>query len=578
MARILMLSGGWVGFCMICVQGIFFLATLWGLGICYYYYADQLRALRELQGDKQAVRSSSSNQLNNLLDEYDIQLLKNPKGPSISALVAKHVGDERGLKIPKDVKCSRWQIAISRPAFIRFAAGSLIGLGLLGTFIGFNLSLAGVSTSLQTMQSTYSQSEPGTDIAGESIPGESLVSDVITEIGRPLHGMNTAFATSVAGLLFTIIISGVQARWWNYTACRQAFSYELYSFLNTDYLERTGQNDEAKVPAYLKGLQMAAEKIAHSMAEHVDSGFIRVSSQLFEITGGLNITLDRMTSLLDRFSKSAQGLQDVADSFQDYVRNTNASLSQLESMLGAAQYESKVLTSQMAELLNPMSRFAESVEKSVLATLELQSVVEDTGQEILGILTSSVSDFRRVSAATEQTLVKFTNVTSQLPNTVMESSGKAINQALMPIIESLVKEIEEAQEVIAESWLALTKFEDSMDSMASSTALRLSQQIGEALESALAAIRDRQELSNVEIIESAEILYGRTAGAISEEVAKLSGSVSQLLSTNRKLTKEIKKIFMIDELSALTKNEGGGNTEHVNNPRGIDGEGRDLHG
>lgn len=546
MTSVLAFSGGPIGLVILSLQGILFFAALLGLRTCFKYYENQLHSLRELEKDGRATRSSSNDQLNNLLDDYDTHFMKNPGGPNINALVAKHIGDDRGLAMTGSLRRR-----ISRPAFIKFVAGSLIGLGLLGTFIGFHNSLRGVSTSLQSMQSTYSQLQPETDVGDNSAPGSSLVSDVLEEIGRPLDGMTTAFATSLAGLLLTLIISWMQASVWNFVSSRRAFAYELHSFLNTHYLERTGREHKDQTPAYLKGLEKAAEKIASSLATHVDSGFIRVGDELFKIAGGFNATLERLKALLDQFSASAQGLQGVADSFQGYVQNTDSSLKQLESMLEAAQSQSALLASQVRELLNPMSRFADSVENSVLATTELQSVVEDTGQEILGILSSSVSDFARVSTATEEALAEFTSIAAQLPGTVMESSAEVISQALMPCMESLVSETEEAQQAIAESWQALKTFESSMHFVASSAASRFGQQTSEALNAAMGSIKDQQELSNMKIIESARILYGQTAKAISENVAKLSKDVSQLAKANRSLIEEMRRIFMIDELSGV---------------------------
>ncbi|MEN3930497.1 MotA/TolQ/ExbB proton channel family protein [Microvirga sp. W0021] len=76
-----------------------------------------------------------------------------------------------------------------RVRFLDYAAGLLIGLGLLGTFVGLTTTMEGIKTSIQMLS------------GGGDVDAKLLVSS----LAAPLGGMSTAFSSSMFGLASSLI-------------------------------------------------------------------------------------------------------------------------------------------------------------------------------------------------------------------------------------------------------------------------------------------------------------------------------------------------------------------------------------
>ncbi|MEM7245985.1 MAG: hypothetical protein AAF533_11625 [Acidobacteriota bacterium] len=96
----------------------------------------------------------------------------------------------------------------ARVAAARYAAGTLVLLGLLGTFLGLLLTIGGVTAVVDNLDVS-----PQTDI-------EAFLIQLKEGLRRPLEGMSLAFGTSLLGLLGSLILgvaalglSAAQASW-----------------------------------------------------------------------------------------------------------------------------------------------------------------------------------------------------------------------------------------------------------------------------------------------------------------------------------------------------------------------------
>lgn len=83
-----------------------------------------------------------------------------------------------------------------RLAFPNFLAGALVGLGLVGTFIG----LLGTLEDLGKLFAGLAQSG-----GGDTNPTE-LFADMVRRLQGPMHGMGTAFIASLYGLLGSLVL------------------------------------------------------------------------------------------------------------------------------------------------------------------------------------------------------------------------------------------------------------------------------------------------------------------------------------------------------------------------------------
>lgn len=541
---IVFLLGGWTGVSIIAVQIVLSLMAVSGLRSLHSYYDSQLSVLRVLADDRFATESSSP-PLNALLEDFRKQLMTNPKGANVAALVSKHIGNDQSTVGSAGVPVGRY----ARPAFVRFVAASLIGLGLFGTFLGFTSSLGEVSMSLAEMSGEHTDIRPPDDVGVEpAVSGASdgsVVGELLDRINRPLYGMKTAFSTSVAGLALTLLISLLQSVKWNYASVRQTLIYELDSFLNSEYLDRLGKTESAQVPAYLQNLQVAAAKIAEGLGERVDSGFDKVGSQLFRITAGLEPLLADLGSLLHEFKLSSAAMAEAAQSFDTWIEITNQAADALRSMMVTTVEESQRLVAAVNAILPSMDRFSTSVESTAGAIGACQTTLEDSGQELLGIMTSSVADFRRMSLATEATLEQFAGSMDRLPGAIMHTASNAVAESLSPAIETLIGQTRKAQDTVEQSWRVLQEYETAVPEMSQRAGREFGEHMSDAVQSALDDVKLEYDTAIAKVVESMKILSASAVKPMVEQVDVLAREVQQLAANNERLIDTLCDIFTI---------------------------------
>ena len=109
-----------------------------------------------------------------------------------------------GLKLQQTERQSRFELEVSavsnalgeKLSYANYIAGALIGLGLVGTFVG----LLGTLEDLGAVFSLLGQS-------GDSGTNPTAVfSNMVTQLQEPMKGMGTAFVSSLYGLLGSLLL------------------------------------------------------------------------------------------------------------------------------------------------------------------------------------------------------------------------------------------------------------------------------------------------------------------------------------------------------------------------------------
>lgn len=487
--------GGPVGSCIIIIQFTFAFYAVHALRYCYRYYNGQRQALADLASPAGSGTRSASPQLNRLFQEYDRLIEAGDTTPDVAGLVSRFVGSDSVLCIQDDSTGSAigdrvrswFRRPVLAPSIVRFVGTSLVGLGLLGTFLGFMLSLGGLSNSLETMRQEYarvieqsstgtvgsksqgsalysgggSQEQPEQRSAASTSPGleESLVSSVLKEINRPLGGMHTAFMTSVVGLILSMALGLLQILAWNYPNERKQFISELKAFLRADYQKRKSPEDRSdgpKLPIFMQQLLLATNTIAACLQQRMDSGFKSVGSELYQVSSGLKGLLSALNQIVNKFEKASLGMQDVTRAMNDYASSTNEAVERLHFLIEASQNDSKLVSARLGEILVPMERFSEASAAVVDFLGEQEARIERTGQELLGVLSSQVADVRRITTSLESLSGELLRQLGQLPDQITRSSAEALHGSIGPIISDMMEQVRASNHVIRET-LALVK-------------------------------------------------------------------------------------------------------------------------
>ena len=153
----------------------FFLYALWNIWIMYRTY----RIVNKAGNDENIVESIKASSLSSLWDEY-----KKTQAYEIDGRKKTNIPSSEIFSIGKITRANNLNLRI-----VDAASGTLVGLGLLGTFLGLTLGVRNFDTAnVQNIQSSI----------------QSL-----------LDGMSTAFLTSLLGMGFSIAYTLIEKRYRN---------------------------------------------------------------------------------------------------------------------------------------------------------------------------------------------------------------------------------------------------------------------------------------------------------------------------------------------------------------------------
>ncbi len=263
----------------------------------------------------------------------------------------------------------------------RILPNLLLSFGLMGTFLGITINL---STLSQTINHTNA----------------SDVSNLVSELNKPLEGMSIAFTTSLTGLFFSALLTVV-----NFIFNSGLAKYRLISSLE-DYLDNI----------YLPEVQgdTRLDKIVNRMVSQQDeflTNFGKVVREAVEqsmgkvaqqIADGNKETTDLAKQVYERFAEAAGTISRAADDFENSMtelKSTSQIFKESAETFNQSQFPLH-LSLATVDLSNTQQKFSESA-TSLAATTELiitaligvencsQSLI-NLGEEIKGINQSSM--------------------------------------------------------------------------------------------------------------------------------------------------------------------------------------------
>ncbi len=204
-------------------------------------------------------------------------------------------------------------------------AGTMTGLGILGTFIGLSLGLSAFS---------------GNDIF--------TISD---NVGPLLDGMKVAFHTSVYGIFFSLVFNFV------YRSI-MAYSYQVLSEFHTCYRECVMPSVGANADENSKAMLVYQANMANSMKSILDLLKGTAEAQ----TAGLERMLQEFVRQLSQtmgsdFERLGKSLNDACDAQAIYSRNYQSMENTTKELLEA----SRILMETMDHTMTRQERFAKEL-------------------------------------------------------------------------------------------------------------------------------------------------------------------------------------------------------------------------
>ncbi len=115
--------------------------------------------------------------------------------PALAAVVLEMPSSERQVKFEHEMRSVETGLS-DKLVFPNFIAGALVGLGLVGTFVGLLGTLEDLGAVFGSLAKT-----------GDSGANPTAVfADMVLKLQDPMRGMGTAFVTSLYGLLGSLVV------------------------------------------------------------------------------------------------------------------------------------------------------------------------------------------------------------------------------------------------------------------------------------------------------------------------------------------------------------------------------------
>lgn len=441
--------------------------------IYFMYFAIRLW----LQGSRTIDLANDSENALNVLSESQLSSIVNEYRKTINL----EIDGKQKSNMPSCEFFSEFSVCRScgiNTRIIDAGAGTLVGLGLLGTFLGLTLGIQGFDSSNSN--------------------------NIQTSIQSLLDGMGTAFLTSLLGMFLSLIYTIFEKIWRNGLAKRL---YDLNQKIdNANYI------DDIELNFFHQNI--ISKKITTSVSE--------------ELNIVANILYDKIKPFLQYKNIEGQDVS-ISNAIREILTNNEEQTRALKSFSSDLALElndrlDETLSRQMQQKLIPLMESVDATTKAVVAHIDqmalsvsspatdmIERVVTDLKESLIGIM----DDFK-------STISK--NTTNELENLALSlgSATKAIGefpQNMANISDVLQLTISEVQKSIAEI--------SKSSATANSTAMQhMQEQIVFATESISNAIAEVKEVMN-SITQSSE----QSTKDLVDKVAKSTSDMSNFMQT-----------------------------------------------
>lgn len=403
----------------------------------------------KLYNIKEAIKKLLNN--DNILDSLKETKIA-PLAETYSKTINIETHDGKKSNIPASEYINDYSVCKYNKLNLRMldtAAGTLVGLGLLGTFLGLTLGIKGFDSS-------------NTERINESIQGL-------------LAGMGTAFLTSLLGMTFSII----------FTAADKALRHRLYKDVKelTDKLDSEYYIDDLVLAninqqnivnqlykALKNDLQQQALEIANKLTyTNAEGQNVTIGNAIREILTEntkqskalMSFSTDLAMELNQGFDEtlSRQMQQKIVPLMESVDATTKAVVEHIDKM---ADTVSSPATDMMQNVVDELKQSMQSLinEFSTGLSSSATSELENLAMQ-LGTATQAMADFPKnmenISATLQVTIEEVKHAISEISNTSANANSTAMQQMQEQItyatgaISNAITEVKEVMSGISQS-------------------------------------------------------------------------------------------------------------------------------
>ena len=426
---------------------------LFGIGILNYLFHTWRIRFTERKNFKRAQTYFKTNQVPG--DVSELAGLRKAKIP-IRSIIYRRIKDlvqikQNGGQIDNDALADILAGEASRKAsFSNYILGILIILGLIGTLRGLITAIVEVQPLLEDIQDL------------DQLP---TISDALRQT---LAGMNTAFVTTLAGLLTSLVLGFFG---WLFNRESSAFLTDFERFISTEILPRFTQTPESSIESsvalltkYVEAFKIATEENVQTMHKAIqlltDTSWGGQLEQQYVLAINFGETSKNLLNSLEKIGEHQVLVKDVVT---DFKKLTESSTSKMTEYQGALQKGLENAVPELTQALKSVIRDSQDAQQASIDALaqilqaKLQSFTEErlTMMEKISehqvFVKDAVTDFKKLTESSTSKMIEYQGALQKgLENAVPELT-QALKEGLENAVPVLTKESQELKSVIRDS-------------------------------------------------------------------------------------------------------------------------------
>lgn len=440
----------------------FFLYALWNIWIENRTY----RIVSQVKNDENIIESIKTSSLSTLWDEYEKMLAYN-----IDGLKKTNIPSSEIFSVSKITRINNLNLRI-----IDAASGTLVGLGLLGTFLGLTLGVRNFDTAnVQNIQSSI----------------QSL-----------LDGMSTAFLTSLLGMGFSIVYTLIEKRYRNLLLGSIS---DLSERLDSEFYIDDQQLLLKLLEPQLSFVNESGERISVSLAirdilkesEQQSKALKSFSTDLaMQLNDGFDEILSRQMQakiipLMENIDSSTKSLIEHVDQMADTVttpatdligtvidelkKSMSSLITEFRSNISSsASHELEQLVASLSEATTSMGMFPKNMEN-------VTSILQVTIAEVK----DAISEITNTSANTNASAMK------QMQEQIAFATG-AIGNAMTEVKEIMTSLTQTSEQSSQEMITKLSAASEQMGTFLNGVMANVSESVQSSMKSITDDISDKQ--------------------------------------------------------------------------------------
>jgi exonuclease VII small subunit len=408
------------------------------------------------------------------------------------------------------IDCWKWKIQLDRAeAITRVLPNLLIAFGLIGTFVGITSNLASISTIVTNLD-----------------PNNPNVANLLKGLELPLRDMGVAFSTSLFGLLFGSILTGVNTLWNTSIA-----KYQLISSLE-DHLDNSYNKGNTRLDAAIERMVTQQHDFLLRFHENVgkvlETSFGKAANQISEECSRINSIAENVYT---NFANAAGTISTGATTFE---------------------YAANSLELQTKTLANSLDKFQGGVETFNVAANKLaQNNIIQNIDRVLAELNTTQQAFTSSTITLQSSLIGITSsnqTAAQLAQQVYETWQDSTNQIVA------------ASETIGAGAIIFQQATTSLEAQ-TQTVVEIIPQLKAGVDTFVAAANKVKTNNIIKHLNTLVENLGVTQSAFASSTATLAAGVEGIMSSHQQATQIAEQVYQGLELTTSSIQSGANNFE-----------------